>query len=611
MRTVGRLLAGAALCIALCSGAAAAAIPYLPENASREDAEAWLEAHIEPDGMVLGFVTTRFSEFYDPLSVEKLPSGNLMASFRAELYRPARRAETPFRSARWKSEIDCAVLKYRTSEDVHFAENNLRGRTSPGEADSDWTAPANEGQKDELSQICSLSTLVGSPDQAKALPTPPAEGETVAAWRARAVDETGYVFLSELDGVSTYVAPKEIERDANGHVVAWFRDELARPISVRTTAVRSARTRVEIDCARRQFAFRDYVLYPGANLLGPKYDEFGESPWDAFEPGAQRTRILRALCRLADAPDTPVDEALRQPEAPSPASASPEDVKAWIAGNLDTGLYAFSYADDTAAYFYGTEDLYLLPNGNVTAFLRQERFVAEAGAEPTRSAIYKMEYDCRRNRTRIQGTLRYARANLDGLVYQGGAGGWGRPFAEGSSGYGNLAQICNLRSLLTGEVDLNAALPPPPAAADDAGVIAWLQGYIAPNGYAFGGYSDSAVALYSTQEIERTPQDHIRVWTRTELFEPTSDGVRSMRVLQEFDCDQGRSRVLASELYPGANLLGDKQEEQAETPTWTFNSPGSLGSALANRLCSAGEDEEDDGAISEPLLPDVEELTPL
>jgi hypothetical protein len=611
MAAVSAALAAALACSAL--PARAAPIPALREGASAADIEAWLGRYIDPRSGVLSRQNEDGVALYDPFTMEKSAEGHLIGWFRSEFYRPRKDGDTTFRSNRNRLEINCQTFAFRVLANELFAENNLGGRKIDRAVPGGWVEgfPEDTTVGQDARVACSYAPLIGSPDQSRALPLPPAEGETVAAWRTRAVDPAGDIFLTEEDGVSTYYSPKELERRPDGHVEAWYRDELARPVALMTTGVRSTRTQVEIDCARRRARSLNYVLYPGANLLGPGFDDFEPSDaWTAFEPGANRTRIMRALCRLAAVTDTPLAEAMRQPEVPPPVGTSDEDVRAWIAAHIDTGKYAFSYSDQTSAFFYGTEDLSLLTSGNPVAYLRKEDFAAASGPEPVRSFISSVEYDCARRRTRILRSVYFAEANLEGMAYDGGEDGWSKPFDERSYGYINLRQICDLRSLLGGDVDLAAALPPPPAAIDDAEVVAWLQGYIAPAGYAFAGYNERGVALYSTEEIERTAQDHIRVWTRSEMFEPT-DGVRSMRMLEEYDCEQGRSRLLATELYPGANLLGEKEENLAEDAAWTFNSPGSLRSLVANQLCALANSGEDDGTISEPLLPADEGPTPL
>jgi hypothetical protein len=223
-----------------------------------------------------------------------------------------------------------------------------------------------------------------------------------------------------------------------------------------------------------------------------------------------------------------------------------------------------------------------------------------APADAVRSATQRIEFDCKGGRQRVLSATAYPGANLEGAGVAGPGRGWEKidPAATGGS---LLRQLCSQRSLF-GPVGY-VAMPTPLRGSAPADVEAWIADHIVPDQYVLSGHTDQAAALYSTTEIERTRQDYMRVWTRLEYFRPNPLGdrvVRSMRTLVEFDCDQHRSRTLATEVFPGSNLIGDKAEEKTSRAEWSFISPQALLSYVASDVCRRKDEATGDPAKALP-----------
>lgn len=616
-----------ALCLGLCvavgwsANALAARAPTLPENAGKAEIEAWIEEHIDPGAEMQGVSFDDAVEYYDPRDLEKRPDGHVVAKFRMEYWRPQREGRTTWRSERQRVEIDCATTRARFLSVDRYPENNLQGRATPQVLEAAWVGPFAEDDVDgqELLQVCSFAKLLDDPQWESAAPPPPTafEDEDLADWFRARTKPGDDVLLQQAGGLATYYTPADLERLPNGRVRAWVRRELAWPMVLGASGVRSTRMQYEIDCGRRRYRNLDLIVFPGQNLTGPPYADFPNDDVGArsIEAGSAEAPVMRALCALASDPKLPPSDAVRAPPPPPPEGLSDIAAETWVRKHINTAGYAVSSHDDRSVIFYAPASLDLLPNGHVTVSVRREAMVEPEGGLG-RSMLVQMQFDCSGRRSRILGMTTFKDANLEGERTEGGESDW-RRFDNGSHEALLAPTLCAQRELLAQDVDREAALTPPPVDSDDEEeVIGWVAEHVRPLGYTYVNYSDEGAAFYSVGEGERTRQDYIRVWTRYELFSPTVVGgtvVRSLRRLMEFDCEQGRSRILTVEVYPGANLTGRPTARQAPSAEWSFTSPNTIESSMADAVCSFADevDSADDEAVSAPRLPQRRDASPL
>lgn len=603
---------GAALAMMTAAGSpAAAAVPTLPASANQEAREAWVSEHVVLGQGVLSVVNEATAQIFDPYDFQKTADGHLIGWFRAEYFRPVRDDGRTYRSSRNKVEIDCATSALRVLGNESYPLNNLGGAPQPSAVQGEWTDALAEGTAggDEVRQACSYLPLVGSSDWARAMPPPPAAAGAAGlqAWRERYIEAGEDVFLMNEGDIATFYSPNGFEKAQNGTVRARLRQELTAPMVLGATGVRSTRSYIELDCEGMRYQYLDLVVFPGSNTLGPPNSDFtddGAENWRPAKAGEGKAQMVRGLCKLAQAPQTPPSEALKQPAPPAPTSSAEADIIEWYNQRLNTGgMISTFYADDSVEFFDPSQ-IRLARDGSVAAVLRREYFTPmDYNGFEFRSELVLGEYDCRGRRMRLLGSTLFSEANLEGEQKPGDDVPWTRLEADDTG----IQLICGHRVLLTGEVDTEKAMIPSlwgPAARQ---VSAWLLDYVDPRDDVLVDYTDKGVGFYSSELGERTRQGHLRVWLRYERFEPDLvDGkvVRSTRTLTEFDCDQSRTRVLAFEDYPGSNLQGPKSEHSFSDAEWSFAAPKSLQSSFLNTLCSLKDeaDEAAEDAVSRPRL---------
>jgi len=608
------VLGALTLTVALAAGApeaTGASPPTLRMGAAQSEIDAWISAHVEFGGSVLATQTADAIELLDPFTLERTPDGRVAGWFRTEFFRPTREGGRAVRSSRRKVEIDCGSLRVRTLVAEVFPQNNLQGRASQDEtAKGDWTGPVagDTAPGQMVRQACSLEALVGSPDWVRAMPPPPEDRSTEGrlAWLGRHIEPAGDVFLVGEENAALFYSPGGLQRHANGRVNFWLRSELLSPIAIDDAIVRSSREHIDVDCNRNRYGLLGYELHPGANLLGGVVAA-SDAPtgWIEAVAGTHEAVWVRAVCSLAADPDLRLEDARRQPDIPYAASSRGEDVEAWIGAYLNLNGYAVSFAAGAAVNMYALDGLVLQADGNLLAYVRTEVTRPDGLGAGVRSILMKQEFDCRRRRTRILSSIYYAEPNLEEVLHESPENSrarWDAPLSEGTNGGRQLDQVCALRSLLEDDVDLSLALIPPPVSLDDDALGAWLVQYVEPGEYAISAFSEFSALFYSTEEIERTRQDYIRVWIRQEFFYPMGGTVRSLRMLQEFDCDEGRERTLAVETFPGSNLLGPSTSQQLSEAPWAYMSPGSPLAIVAGELCDIrdGADEAAGGLRTPP-----------
>jgi hypothetical protein len=619
MRGVRGLFWGMAAAVALSVEASAAGAPALRRDAGEAEIEAWISEHVStsPDEM-RGITYDHAVEYYDPRSLEKQADGHVLVSFRQEHWTPQKEGRLTYRSQRQRVEIDCQGHRFRFLSVEAFSENNLQGRASPLPTNTDWSPALPEDDLDgqEVRQVCSFASLIGTPDWESGMPSPPRTSEAAAyeAWTAAHVKPGDDVLLQQSGSVAHYYSPADLEQTANSGVRAWIRQELPWPIVLNGSGVRSTRTHYEIDCAHGRYVTRDLIVFPGLNMTGTPYAEFpDDASLRGIRAGEPRAALLRALCRLAADRSLSPAEALRPPPVPAPVGPGDEALQAWIEEHLNTEGYAISSYDTVSVILYEPGSLALLPNGHLAVSIRRE------GLQPPepgrgRSMLIDMQLDCSGRRSRVMTSAVYGEANLEGAPDYLEGFDWTRA-EEDSHEALLMAEACPQRGLLAQEVDREAALTPPPVSdTDDDDIAAWMAEYVRPLGYVYAGRTGEAVGLFSWEEGERTRQDFVRVWTRIEYFQPQiaeKAVLRSMRQLVEYDCDQGRSRTLATEAYPGANLTGRPAIRRLSQAEWSFTSPGTLESGLADAVCDVRDRADEAGDVSAPRLPGQSGESPL
>jgi hypothetical protein len=605
---VGTLMASAA-------GAWAAPAPTLTGDLTEERVDDWRIAHIRSGDEVYVDWDDASVAYFDPWTLQKLPDGHLTAVVRNEYFAPNRRPGGTARSTKQLVEFDCAGKARKILSSESYPQNNLQGRLLDHDLPASyWSEALSEETLAgvTLRQVCSLSSLVGTPDWEKAMARPPADPSDAAldAWLEEHIDLRDEVFLGHRGGAGVYYSPKDTEKLANGHYRTWIRRELPRPIGLQLSTVRSTRSHVELDCARRRYAYVDLIVFPGSNQLGTPSSDFTddeEQDWTLATAGSEAAGWLGPICRLAADPKLSVEDARKPPAASEPKDDSVEALRAWAKTRLNTNNFTYAATAGDSLYFYGTEGVSRLPNGNLTAWMRTETPKAEEGRQ--RSSLTRTEFDCRGGRMRSLSIQGFASNDLEeeiGATSQPAP--WTASLTNESVGGQVLRQVCNLQSLVGADVDMAAALIPPPATIDEDGVARWLVDYVDMEGYAPATYTDSAAILYSTKEAERRGEDYVRVYVRQEFFEPIDGMVRSIRMLMDFDCAEGRERTLSYAAYPGSNLLGSPIERKGEAE-WSFTAPRSGTSYVSAELCAVNE--RADESVSEPRLPVRETKTPL
>lgn len=612
-------LAGLAA-ITVAGAANAASVPPLRNGASEDEIAKWVGAHIDANGAMPIRTLSVGVEFFNPADLTKTAEGHLVGSMRFELFRPITVQRQTVRSLRGGIEVDCDARDMKRLDAEFHPQNNLEGVMAPlGPGEWVGSLPADTFADQRVSLYCSYADLVGSPDWDRAMP-PPFDGDEVglAAWRERHVTTGDDVFLMNEAGIPTFYTPDGFEKVEDGVIRVRLRQELPRPIVLGAAAVRSTRSYMAIDCLGRRYEYLDLIVFPGANTLGKPSSDFDADlqAWTAAEAGGSKAAMIRALCRLEQAPQTPVGEALRQADAPEPASDAEADVAAWYNRYLNTnGMISTSYTDEFVEFY---DPLSVAFRDGVLSFaFRREYFASmkEAGSETlVRSTRVRMDFDCRQRRVREVERLLFPELNLEGAPARAADIGWRRPEADGADAYA-LQLICGQLALFA-EADGPTALAPSLWRPDARQITAWLEDYIDPKDDVVVDYTESGVGFYSADGGERTRQDYLRVWLRHESFEPEfySDFVvRSSRTLVEFDCEQGRSRILAIEDHMGSNLQGPKREHRPGEAEWTFVQPRTLQSSMANALCGLKDeaDEAEDDALVAPRLPSRKGRQPL
>ena len=143
----------------------------------------------------------------------------------------------------------------------------------------------------------------------------------------------------------------------------------------------------------------------------------------------------------------------------------------------------------------------------------------------------------------------------------------------------------------TPSADSRPTLAPPPPASRNAGDLAlWRTAYINESGVLPVGATDAALEYVVGGSFSVTSQGTVKGWMRWENFTPVNlpQGVsRSTRQLVEVDCQGGRGRILALDIYPYNNLQGAAVHADAQDPQWTYARPGTVLEQNIGLMCAA------------------------
>ena len=134
---------------------------------------------------------------------------------------------------------------------------------------------------------------------------------------------------------------------------------------------------------------------------------------------------------------------------------------------------------------------------------------------------------------------------------------------------------------------------PPPPAGETAGAVAmWRASYVDEAGAVPVGASEKGVEYGVSGSFSIGPAGTVKGWMRWEQFSPTTVGddvTRSFTQLLEVDCQAGRGRMLALDLYPYNNLQGEARHVDAQDPQWSYARPGTVLEHNIALMCSTAK----------------------
>jgi hypothetical protein len=142
----------------------------------------------------------------------------------------------------------------------------------------------------------------------------------------------------------------------------------------------------------------------------------------------------------------------------------------------------------------------------------------------------------------------------------------------------------------------------PPADRGETTVRAWLAAHVEAGPYGYvASDADGAHYLFAPRWQDLLTGDAIRVWVRTEFFNPQLHDAltyRSSNTLREFDCEERRVRDLAADAYPLLNLQGEAHSEDAQAPKWRYLRLGEVGRDELRAACALRETRRTEQARS-------------
>ena len=137
-----------------------------------------------------------------------------------------------------------------------------------------------------------------------------------------------------------------------------------------------------------------------------------------------------------------------------------------------------------------------------------------------------------------------------------------------------------------------AETPPPPTSGSPVDIALWRSSYVNEAGAVPVGASERGVEYGVGGSFSITPAGTVKGWMRWEQFAPTTvgqDTTRSYTQLIEVDCQGGRGRMLALDLYPFNNLQGQPRHIDAQDPQWSYARPGTVLEQNIGLMCSTAK----------------------
>ena len=96
------------------------------------------------------------------------------------------------------------------------------------------------------------------------------------------------------------------------------------------------------------------------------------------------------------------------------------------------------------------------------------------------------------------------------------------------------------------------------------------------------GLDTSGNTMYIDRDsIRNMPNGHKRAWVRTELGKPFQTGDTGFRLLEEYDCGEGRVRALQSTWFKGADVTFTSND----IGEWSYVGPETNGELALNFVC--------------------------
>ncbi len=76
-----------------------------------------------------------------------------------------------------------------------------------------------------------------------------------------------------------------------------------------------------------------------------------------------------------------------------------------------------------------------------------------------------------------------------------------------------------------------------------------------------------------------------RIWTMYDILAPNKFGARSNKMLEEADCDAGRTRVLSLSVYAGNQGAGDVLATHNSPGEWSYPAPETFQEIIFYAIC--------------------------
>ena len=155
-----------------------------------------------------------------------------------------------------------------------------------------------------------------------------------------------------------------------------------------------------------------------------------------------------------------------------------------------------------------------------------------------------------------------------------------------------IAPVSGVASAEPSSATALATTPPPPAGGSITDLAVWRASYVNESDAMPIGATDKAMEYGVRGSFSVGAGGTVRGWMRWEEFAPTvmpQGTVRSFTQLVEVDCQGGRGRLLALDLYPYNNLQGAPRHVDAQDPQWTYARPGTVLEQNIGLMCSAAK----------------------